>query len=86
MDAGVAQIDIETRKMKEEQKMKEAQARAVVEHGELALITVDGPQTTTEERLSLRPPMLQVKKWFQLVSSMKMIANIQCPFCLSSKI
>ncbi|CAL0311176.1 unnamed protein product [Lupinus luteus] len=61
VDAGVAQIDIETKKMKEEQKMKEAQARAVAEHGELALIAVDGPQTTTtEERMSLRPPMLQV--------------------------
>ncbi|TKY61627.1 U3 small nucleolar RNA-associated protein 12 [Spatholobus suberectus] len=60
VDAGVAQIDIETRKMKEEQKMKEAQARAVVEHGELALITVEGPQSAKEERITLRPPMLQV--------------------------
>ncbi|KAF1892265.1 hypothetical protein Lal_00036627, partial [Lupinus albus] len=61
VDAGVAQIDIESKKMKEEQKMKEAQARAFAEHGELALIAVDGPQaTTTEERISLRPPMLQV--------------------------
>ncbi|XP_061366203.1 uncharacterized protein LOC133309444 [Gastrolobium bilobum] len=60
VDAGVAQIDIETKKMKEEQKMKEAQARAVAEHGELALIAVEGPQSTTEERISLRPPMLQV--------------------------
>ncbi|XP_054811756.1 uncharacterized protein LOC129312972 [Prosopis cineraria] len=60
VDAGVAQIDIETKKMKEEQKRKEAQARAVAEHGELALINVDGPQATTEERISLRPPMLQV--------------------------
>lgn len=60
MDAGVAQIDIESKKMKEEQKRKEAQARAVTEHGELALIAVDGPQATKEERISLRPPMLQV--------------------------
>ena len=60
VDAGVAAIDIETRKMKEEMKMKEAQARAVVDHGELALITVEGPQATTSERISLRPPMLQV--------------------------
>ncbi|XP_057439111.1 uncharacterized protein LOC130730971 isoform X2 [Lotus japonicus] len=60
VDAGVAQIDIETKKMKEEQKLKEAQSRAVAEHGELALITVEGPQSTTEERISLRPPMLQV--------------------------
>ncbi|BAT86172.1 hypothetical protein VIGAN_04379700 [Vigna angularis var. angularis] len=60
VDAGVAQIDIETKKMKEEQKMKEAQAKAVAEHGELALITVEGPQSAKEERIALRPPMLQV--------------------------
>ncbi|KAE8687165.1 hypothetical protein F3Y22_tig00111022pilonHSYRG00171 [Hibiscus syriacus] len=60
VDAGVAPIDIETRKMKEEIKLKETQARAVAEHGELALISVDGPQTATQERIALRPPMLQV--------------------------
>lgn len=60
VDAGVTQIDIETKKMKEEQKLREAQTRAISEHGELALITVEGPQSTTEERISLRPPMLQV--------------------------
>jgi hypothetical protein len=65
VDAGVTQIDIETKKMKEEQKLREAQSRAVAEHGELALITVEGPQSTTEERISLRPPMLQVKIRFQ---------------------
>ncbi|KAK9989212.1 hypothetical protein SO802_029451 [Lithocarpus litseifolius] len=60
VDAGVAPIDIETRKMKEQMKQKEAQARAIAEHGDLALITVDGPQSLTQERISLRPPMLQV--------------------------
>lgn len=60
VDAGVAPIDIETKRRKEEIKMKEAHARAVSEHGELALITVDGPQAVTNERISLRPPMLQV--------------------------
>lgn len=60
MDAGVAPIDIETRKIKEEMKLKEAQTRAVAEHGELALITVDGPQAASQERVALRPPMLQV--------------------------
>ncbi|OMP07716.1 hypothetical protein COLO4_07112 [Corchorus olitorius] len=60
VDAGVAPIDVETRKKKEEMKLKEAQARAVAEHGELALITVDGPQTATQERIALRLPMLQV--------------------------
>ncbi|KAJ4981662.1 hypothetical protein NE237_032499 [Protea cynaroides] len=60
VDAGVAAIDIETKKRKEEMKIKEAQARAVAEHGELALIAVDGSQTIASERISLRPPMLQV--------------------------
>ncbi|EOA19694.1 hypothetical protein CARUB_v10003471mg [Capsella rubella] len=60
VDAGVSEIDLETRKMKEEMKLKEAQARAVAEHGELALITVEGSQAAKQERISLRPPMLQV--------------------------
>lgn len=60
VDAGVSLIDVETRKIKEEMKLKDAQARAIAEHGELALITVDGPQSVTQERISLRPPMLQV--------------------------
>ncbi|KAJ8753238.1 hypothetical protein K2173_017850 [Erythroxylum novogranatense] len=60
VDAGVAAIDVETKRMKEEMKMKEAQTRAVAEHGELALITVDGPQSATHDRTTLRPPMLQV--------------------------
>ncbi|XP_023739799.1 uncharacterized protein LOC111887894 [Lactuca sativa] len=60
VDAGVAPIDIETKRRKEEMKQREAQARAVAEHGELALIAVDTPQTAAQERISLRPPMLQV--------------------------
>lgn len=60
VDAGVAPIDIETKKLKEEMKLKEAQANAVSLHGELALITVEGPQTVKNERIALRPPMLQV--------------------------
>lgn len=60
MDAGIAPIDIETKKLKEEMRKKEAQARAVVEHGELALIAVEGPKNDTFERIKLRPPMLQV--------------------------
>ncbi|XXG61606.1 hypothetical protein AAC387_Pa05g0177 [Persea americana] len=60
VDAGVAPIDLETKRKKEEMKSKEAQARAVAEHGELALIAVEGPQVVTNERVSLRPPMLQV--------------------------
>ncbi|XP_075073661.1 uncharacterized protein LOC107824274 [Nicotiana tabacum] len=60
VDAGVAPIDIETKRRKEEMKLKEAQARAVAEHGELALIAVDNPQTNPQERITLRPPMLQV--------------------------
>lgn len=46
--------------MKEEMKLKEAQERAVAEHGELALIAVEGPKAETNERIALRPPMLQV--------------------------
>ncbi|KAL6964537.1 hypothetical protein U1Q18_035589 [Sarracenia purpurea var. burkii] len=60
VDAGVAAVDIETKRRKEEMKLKEAQAKAVAEHGELALIAVDGPQTVMQERIALRPPMLQV--------------------------
>ncbi|XP_028052819.1 SH3 domain-binding protein 1-like [Camellia sinensis] len=41
-------------------KLQEAQARAVAEHGELALIAVDASQAVTQERITLRPPMLQV--------------------------
>lgn len=63
VDAGVAPIDIETKRMKEEMKLKDAQAKAIAEHGELALITVDGPQTVTQERITLRPPMLQVDSY-----------------------
>ncbi|KAL0387288.1 UNVERIFIED_CONTAM: hypothetical protein Sradi_2610600 [Sesamum radiatum] len=41
-------------------RLKEVQSRAVAEHGELALITVDSQQTASQERIALRPPMLQV--------------------------
>ncbi|OIT38024.1 PREDICTED: uncharacterized protein LOC109239998 [Nicotiana attenuata] len=60
VDAGVAPIDIETKRRREEMKLKETQARAVAEHGELALIAVDNQQTNPQERIALRPPMLQV--------------------------
>ncbi|CAN0838957.1 TSET complex member tstF [Linum grandiflorum] len=60
VDAGVAAIDIETKRMKDEMKLREAQARAVAEHGDLALIAVEGPQVSAQERIALRPPMLQV--------------------------
>ncbi|CAO2204211.1 unnamed protein product [Urochloa humidicola] len=60
VDAGVAAIDIETKKRKEEMKAREAQSRAVAEHGDLALITVEASQVTASEKVSLRPPMLQV--------------------------
>ncbi|KAJ6828486.1 uncharacterized protein M6B38_362005 [Iris pallida] len=60
VDAGVAPIDLETKKRKEEMKTREAQNRAFADHGELALIAVDNPQVSTNERISLRPPLLQV--------------------------
>ncbi|KAL6209059.1 hypothetical protein ACLB2K_020002 [Fragaria x ananassa] len=60
VDAGIAAIDIETKKRKEEMLLKEAQAKALAVHGDLALIAVDGPQSASQERIALRPPMLQV--------------------------
>ncbi|KAH6818982.1 Transducin/WD40 repeat-like superfamily protein [Perilla frutescens var. frutescens] len=60
VDAGIAPIDIETKRRKEEMKLREAQARAAVEHGELALLTVDSQQPVSLEKIALRPPMLQV--------------------------
>jgi hypothetical protein len=59
VDAGVAAIDTETKKRKE-LKAREAQSQAVAEHGDLALITVEAPQVKASEKISLRPPMLQV--------------------------
>ncbi|CAA0806558.1 Transducin/WD40 repeat-like superfamily protein [Striga hermonthica] len=60
VDAGIAPIDIETKRRKEEMKLLEAQSRAIAEHGELALITVDSQQKASQERVTLRPPLLQV--------------------------
>lgn len=60
VDAGVAAVDLETKRKKEEMKLREAQAQAVVEHGELALITVESQQSASQERIALRSPMLQV--------------------------
>ncbi|KAL6545662.1 hypothetical protein OROGR_009536 [Orobanche gracilis] len=60
VDAGIAPIDIETKRRKEETQLKELQARALAEQGELALITVDGQQSKLQERVAFRPPMLQV--------------------------
>ncbi|GAB2248105.1 hypothetical protein Droror1_Dr00007987 [Drosera rotundifolia] len=60
VDAGVALIDIETKRMKEEVRLKQAQQNAIAEHGDLALIAVDGPKVVINERIALRPPMLQV--------------------------
>ncbi|GFP95047.1 hypothetical protein PHJA_001649100 [Phtheirospermum japonicum] len=61
VDAGIAPIDIETKRKKEEVRLQEAQSRAVAEHGDLALITVDNSQqTASQERIALRPPLLQV--------------------------
>ncbi|KAH0436890.1 hypothetical protein IEQ34_026321 [Dendrobium chrysotoxum] len=60
VDAGIAPIDLETRRRKEEMKAKEAQSRALGAHGELALITVESSEVAINERVSLRPPMLQV--------------------------
>ncbi|KAE8799369.1 hypothetical protein D1007_25308 [Hordeum vulgare] len=61
VDAGVSAIDIETKKRKEEMKAREAHGRVVADNGDLALITVEGPQVTTSEKISLRPPTFQVR-------------------------
>ncbi|KAL0384690.1 UNVERIFIED_CONTAM: hypothetical protein Sradi_2863300 [Sesamum radiatum] len=60
VDAGIAPTDLETKRRKEEMRLKEAQSKAVAEHGELAFITVDSQQSASQERITLRPPMLQV--------------------------
>lgn len=60
VDAGVSAVDLERKRKKEESKAKEAQTKSVAEHGELALITVDIVQPAVQERVPLRPPMLQV--------------------------
>jgi hypothetical protein len=57
VDAGISAVDLERKKMKEEQK---AHARASATMGELALLTVDAPQAPDSERAALRPAMLQV--------------------------
>jgi hypothetical protein len=75
-DAGVAPIDIETRKTKEEMKLKEVQARAIAEHGQLALITVEGPHSVAQERVSLRPPMLQVEKFLAFYFSVYIVCGL----------
>ena len=67
VDAGVAAIDVETMKMKEEMKLKEVQSRAVAEHGDLALIAVESSQTAAQDRIKLRPPMLQVDNFMSTV-------------------
>ena len=61
VDAGITAVDLERKKKKEEMKAKESQDKSVAEHGELALITVEQPtQPKIQERVPLRPPMLQV--------------------------
>ena len=67
VDAGVAEIDIQTKKMKEEQKMKEAQATAVAEHGEVALITVEGIQSANR-KITIEATNVAGYQTFQLCS------------------
>ncbi|RAL44247.1 hypothetical protein DM860_015607 [Cuscuta australis] len=79
VDAGVAVIDIETKRRKEEIRLKEAQARAVTKHGELALITVDSKQTAANERIALRPPMLQVVRLASFQNSLSVPPFLSLP-------
>ncbi|EFJ28983.1 hypothetical protein SELMODRAFT_92496 [Selaginella moellendorffii] len=60
VDAGVSAIDVERMKRKEEMKNRAAQGASTAEHGELALLTVDAPKSSSQDRIALRPPMLQV--------------------------
>lgn len=60
VDAGISALDLERKRKKEEMKVKDSQAKAVSEHGELALITVETSKPVVQEKVSLRPPMLQV--------------------------
>ncbi|KAH7286232.1 hypothetical protein KP509_33G065100 [Ceratopteris richardii] len=60
VDAGVSLSDLNMKREKEEMKVKNSQAQAIAEHGELALITVETSKPAVEEKVSLRPPMLQV--------------------------
>lgn len=60
VDAGISALDLERKRKKEEMKVKDSQAKAVSEHGELALITVETSKPVVQEKVSLRAPMLQV--------------------------
>ncbi|KAL3613219.1 hypothetical protein CASFOL_042910 [Castilleja foliolosa] len=60
VDAGVSPIDLETTRRKEDMRLRDLQARAVAEHGELALISVESQKSMSQGRVMLRPPMLQV--------------------------
>ena len=65
-------------------KAKESQAKSVAEHGELALITVEQPaQLKLQERVPLRPPMLQV--WIDSFNCLKPknhVPALNCMFVL----
>lgn len=60
VDAGINALDLERKRKKEETKLKDSQAKSVSEHRELALITVETSKVVVQEKVSLRPPMLQV--------------------------
>jgi hypothetical protein len=57
---GLKQLTSKQKREKEGMKAREAQSQAIVEHGGLALITVEAPQVKASEKISLRPPMLHV--------------------------
>lgn len=69
VDAGISALDLERKRKKEEMKVKDSQAKAVSEHGELALITVETSKPVVQEKVSLRPPMLQVDLLLEDVDS-----------------
>lgn len=60
VDAGVSAIDVETRRRKAARQRQAEEAKVVQEKGEMALLAMEPPKPEREERVQLRPPMLQV--------------------------
>eukprot|EP00897_Mesotaenium_endlicherianum_P007156 jgi/Mesen1/6469/ME000033S05753 len=76
VDAGVSEVDIERTRKKAEDKVRAAEAKAVAEKGELAVLTLEPPKVEAPpERIQLRPPMLQVVRLASFNSSTAVLAE-----------
>lgn len=61
VDAGVSEVDFERKREKVEKRRKDAEAKAVAERGELAILALEPPKAEAPVgRVQLRPAMLQV--------------------------